>query len=111
MLRRTIATRISSFSLFMKDTRHHPKLKGLAIPARGRMMGKLYRALTPQKLQELKKRAAKVKAAKRSPRRPSRYPRVLHKYNKFVKANWNTVTGTACQRMKALAAKWKSGKK
>ena len=32
-------------------------------------------------------------------------------YNKFIKANWNKVTGTAPERMKKLGRNWTARKK
>jgi hypothetical protein len=52
--------KLTSYGQFLRETRNHPKLRGLAIAARGRTVAKLFRALSPAEKNALKSRGSKV---------------------------------------------------
>jgi hypothetical protein len=109
MFRRTVVSRIGVFGLFMKESRRFPALKNLEIPARGRKLGELYRALSPAQLAALKKRARKVPNPPRNPKTP--VTRKPTKYNYFVKKHINNFSGTAPSRIKRVAKLWRAAQK
>lgn len=109
MFRRTVVSRIGVFGLFMKESRRLAALKNLEIPARGKKLGELYRALTPAQLAALKKRARKVPNPPRNPKTP--VTRKPTKYNYFVKKHINSFTGTAPARIKRVAKLWRAAQK
>ncbi|CUG93536.1 kinetoplast DNA-associated protein, putative [Bodo saltans] len=83
MLRRTIIIRIGAYSRFMRETKNHPKLKGLSIPARGKALAKLYHELSPAEAEALKARANATSAPRRVQKPP--VTRMPTDYNLFVR--------------------------
>jgi hypothetical protein len=109
MLRRTIVARVGAFSRFMRETKNHPNLQGLSIPARGKALGKMYRELSKADLAALKARAATTTAVPRAPKMST--TREPTAYNLFVKKHLPTQIGAVPERMKAVAKLWKAHKK
>ena len=96
--------RISGYGVFLRASRAHPALAGLAGAKRGRKAGAIWRALPTTKKVEFKRQARstfvtiKPKSTKR---------RVATPFAKFVKANYGKVKSLPNQkRLKALAKLW-----
>ena len=104
MFRTNILKAVSPFAVFIKRFGNSAELAGLKITARGRKLGKMYRALSRAELAKLKAEAAKTTFPKK--RVVPKQPRKPSAYNLFVKRNWNTVNGKAPQRLIKLAAAW-----
>lgn len=108
MFARTTLRRVSSFALFIKESKAHPKLQGLRVPQRGKMVAELYRALPASELAALQKRALTTKF-----NRSLKAPKVLKDkrapspYNIFVKQNMSKFSGSAPERIKAIAKLWR----
>jgi hypothetical protein len=51
--------KLNAYSIFMIQTKNHPDLVGLPIAKRGKMLGKMYRALPPAEMAKLKAKAGK----------------------------------------------------
>lgn len=108
MLRRTIIIRIGAYSRFMRETKNHPKLQGLSIPARGKALAKMYRALPQAEAEALKARASATSA----PRRIQKLAMVREpsQYNLFVKKHMAELQGPIPERLKAVAKLWNAQK-
>jgi hypothetical protein len=101
--------KLTSYGQFLRETRNHPKLRGLAIAARGRTVAKLFRALSPAEKNALKSRGSKVTIVVRP--RGAAAPRKPGPFAKFVKANYGKVRKLpAGRRLKALATLFKQQK-
>jgi hypothetical protein len=98
---------LTSYGQFLRETRRHPKLRGLPIAARGRTVARMYRALSPAEKNALKSRGSKVTYEVR-PRGAAAPPRKPGPFAKFVKANYGKVRKLpAGRRLKTLAALFK----
>jgi hypothetical protein len=114
MFRRTIANRISAFSIFLMDHKGHPKLSGLSVPKRGKRLGELYRALSVSEKQALTVRAAQVPKApskKTKSREEKRATRKPSAYNIFVKEHMSKFEGSLPDRIRKVSALWNKKKK
>ena len=99
---------VSGFSVFLRSTKGQANLKGLAVAARGKALGKQWRALTAAQRAEFVRKGAKqiVRVAYATKERP---PRKLTAYNKFIKANYSKVASLPFNtRLKALAKLFKA---
>ncbi len=114
---RTFATtgisRASPFGLFMvnsyKDANILKQLNALPVTKRGKLLGKLYRALPVKERADLAARAKTIKF-ERKPKAP-KVKRAPSAYNNFVKAKSVTPAIKALpfrQRMAAIAKLWKA---
>jgi hypothetical protein len=99
---RSVGRRMPPFGLFMKENAGSKALAGKPGAARGKAMGKMWRALSEQERQAYFRRSKtmvctpKVKAPKK--------PRVAGSFAKFVKANYSKVHRLPFnQRLAALA--------
>lgn len=107
---------MGAYSLFMREQKNHPKLQGLPVGQRGKVLASLYRALTPVEKAGLNKRAAatptparKKKVDKENKPKQKRAPSM---YAKFVKANIHKFHKLPhLERMKAVARLWNMQKK
>jgi hypothetical protein len=111
MFRRNVIKGLSAYAMFMKETKNHPNLRGLAVPKRGRELAKLYSALSPAEKDSLKIRAAaiakKPNATAKAPKTANQ-KRAPTKYNLFVKQQMRKYEGSAPQRMRMIAAAWRN---
>ena len=101
------AARASSYSMFLKSMSGDSRLTGLDVVARGRVLGKVWRALPDAKKQAFAAQAKGILFAAR--------PRVARKrstaYATFTKANLHHVAHLpGRQRFAAIAKLWKAQK-
>jgi hypothetical protein len=99
---------VSPFTIFLKQSATNPKLAGLAIGARGKAVGRLYRALPAAELAKLKAVASKTVFRRKIKRAPKK--RVPGAWNKFVQANMKKVAKLPVKHRFAALAKL-AGKK
>ena len=109
MFIRNVVLRRGSFSQFMVETKSNKALQGLAVPERGRLLSKMYKALPAAELASLKQRASAIPKVNRV-KAPKRQQRALSKYNLFVKENMSKFEGSIGTRMKSVAALWRKMK-
>ena len=107
---RLAATRnISSYMMFVKSAWKLPQVqacKGIAL--RGKMMGKLYRALSSSKRESLAKQGKLIKPRRKAPKRP----RKAGVFAKFVKKYFDAhrkqmMAMPFKNRLKLIAAEYK----
>lgn len=104
---------LGAFSVFMKENRYHPKLKGLGAGPRAKVLSQMYKELSPEEKQLLLERAAKVPFVFKKPRppkeeKPEKTPkRPPSEYMLFVKENLHKFDSLPKgERMKAVARLW-----
>eukprot|EP00796_Vickermania_ingenoplastis_P006725 gene6725-4820_t len=104
---------IGSFSLFMREQKDNPKLKGLGVADRSRMLSSMYKGLSPKDMEQLVTRAKAVPTPERKPRKQKnndgapREKRAPSAYAQFVKANIHKFEKLPhLERMKAVAKLW-----
>lgn len=107
---------MGAYSLFMREQKSNPKLQGLPISKRGKMLATLYRDLSPVDKTSLMKRAAAlptpVRKTKVNTDDKPKVKRQPSRYAKFVKANIHKFDKLPrLERMKAVARLWNMQKK
>ncbi|EPY33874.1 kinetoplast-associated protein [Strigomonas culicis] len=111
---------IGAYSMFMIEQKKNPKLAGLAIGDRGRMLSKLYKQLSPHEKQKLDVRArayVSSKPKKEKTKRAVAEPKAKRTaapsaYALFVKANIHKFEKLPHRdRMAAVAQLWKQHKR
>lgn len=109
MLRFTIRRLgVSAFSLFMREQKKNPKLKGLVVQKRTKILSSLYKKLSATEKKALMKRAETAKFRSQKCQAPKNRKRTVSPYNKFVKQNIHKFDKLPhMERMKAVAKLWK----
>ncbi|CBH16002.1 kinetoplast DNA-associated protein, putative [Trypanosoma brucei gambiense DAL972] len=112
---------IGTYSLFMKEQKNNPALKGLPVAKRGQATAKLYRELSVTEREELAKRAKAAPSATRKKSVPKTKgkekvtggggKRKASEYTEFVKSNISKYSNLPQrERMTAVAKLWKQQK-
>lgn len=107
---------MGAYSLFMREQKSNPKLAGLAIGDRGKMLAKMYKNLSPAEMTSLQNRASKIPTPERKSKKVKadgtpKKKRAPGKYAAFVKANIGKFEKLPhLQRMSAVAKLWKAQK-
>lgn len=99
MFRVTATRRISPFALFLIESKQRVQLKGLGGVERAAITEKMYKSLSRVKFARLQIRAA---AIARGPNRVKR----SNRYSTFVGKQYNSLNGTAAQRLSSVAKLW-----
>lgn len=108
---------MGAYSLFMREQKNHPRLKGLAMADRARVLTSMYKNLSPSEKQSLVNRAAATPSTPRKSKigkmpGTSRTKREPSAYNRFVKENIHQFDKLPhLDRMKAVAKLWQNQKK
>ncbi|KAG8339872.1 hypothetical protein ERJ75_000042000 [Trypanosoma vivax] len=113
-----LALGVGPYSLFMKEQKNNPALKGLSAPERGRATAKLYNELSTVERNELMKRARATPYGSKSKKKPSKPKpartdgrRTPSRYAEFVKANIAKYAQLPQrERMTAVAKLWREQK-
>lgn len=107
---------IGAYSLFMREQKANPKLQGLPIAKRGKMLATLYKGLSVAEKGSLLKRASAIPTPVRKVKIPKedrpKVKRPPSRYAKFVKANIHKFDKLPhLERMAAVARLWNMQKK
>jgi hypothetical protein len=99
------ARTLTSFGAFLQATKNQfPVGKG-GIRARGRAVGAAWRKLSPAEKKKYAVAGSKIRVVKKK-----KVARKATGFAKFVKKNMKGTKGSAAQRMRALAKKWKASR-
>ncbi|KAL7695619.1 kinetoplast DNA-associated protein [Lotmaria passim] len=82
---------VSPFSIFLMDQKSNPSLKGVSIAKRGRMLSKMYKALSQQQRKDLQKRAQKHPSLNKQ--KPRKKAARNSEFSEFVRENYKVVKG------------------
>mmetsp|Transcript_28048 Transcript_28048/g.32473 ORF Transcript_28048/g.32473 Transcript_28048/m.32473 type:complete len:119 (+) Transcript_28048:44-400(+) len=102
---------LSPYAVFLSRYKNHPQLKNVkSVVKRGKIAGKLYRALSPVEMRVI--RAIAVRSTYvRKPKAPRKSYTGLSAWTKYVKQNISTIPGPSRKRMSVLAKAFRALKK
>ncbi|CUG85598.1 kinetoplast DNA-associated protein, putative [Bodo saltans] len=97
---------VSSFGLFLRDTKNSFLLKGLGFQERSKKVTKMFHALTPAERATLERRAKKVSYTRRPKKADRRRLPNKSLYTQFVRKQFGKVTGLPRARMTKIGKLW-----
>jgi hypothetical protein len=97
---------VSSFGLFLRDTKSNFLLKGLGFQERAKKVTKMYRALTPAQRLTLARRAKRVIYKRQPKKADGRCRPNKSAYTKFIRQQFPKQTGLPRVRMTKIGKLW-----
>jgi hypothetical protein len=104
-----VTRRLSSFGMFLVKSKGHPSLSGIHPKKRAKLLGQMWGKLSVAQKAEYAASAKRGYRVEVKPA-PTKKPKVLSAYIKFMKVTLPKMTGNGNARVKQAAKLWKQKK-